>query len=168
MAVAAFESGGCNQLHRNRLMPTVANTALKANSRPTVETLPVINRAFPHWFCGSFKAFNDAPARLPFDQHELVGAERIAAAQDPDDVLAGDLADRTERDRESDPRLRVERDGSGDLLAQARARLRAACPVDERSRQIHDVLSGRRDQLVRDPGRHGHHRDRLGLERREV
>jgi len=31
----------------------------------------VINKAFPHWFCGNFKPFGEAPEKLPFDQHEL-------------------------------------------------------------------------------------------------
>jgi hypothetical protein len=48
--------------------------APQKNGRPTAETLAVINKAFPHWFCANFKEFNEDPARLPFDQHELIAA----------------------------------------------------------------------------------------------
>jgi dienelactone hydrolase len=38
----------------------------------TGESVKDINTHFPHWFNAEFKKFNDAPARLPFDQNCLV------------------------------------------------------------------------------------------------
>jgi len=36
------------------------------------ETIGTINRNYPHWFCGNFKAFGGRDADLPFDQHMLL------------------------------------------------------------------------------------------------
>lgn len=36
------------------------------------ESVKQINDRFPHWFNAAFKEFNDAPQKLPFDQHQLV------------------------------------------------------------------------------------------------
>jgi dienelactone hydrolase len=53
----------------------------------TGESVKVINDHFPHWFNAAFKQFNDAPARLPFDQNCLAAlcaprAVLFSAAQD--------------------------------------------------------------------------------------
>jgi hypothetical protein len=55
------------------VMPHQAGMGGTAPSRGTVgESIKRINTAFPHWFNGAYKQFNDAPERLPFDQHCLV------------------------------------------------------------------------------------------------
>ncbi|HEX4607768.1 MAG TPA: acetylxylan esterase [Urbifossiella sp.] len=42
------------------------------HSDPKAEPVERINKAFPHWFNGNFKAFGADPAKLPFDQNGLV------------------------------------------------------------------------------------------------
>lgn len=55
------------------VMPHQAGMGGTAPSRGTVgESVKRINTAFPHWFNDNYKKFNDAPEKLPFDQHCLV------------------------------------------------------------------------------------------------
>lgn len=55
------------------VMPHQAGMGGTAPSRGTVgESVKRINTSFPHWFNGNYKLFNDAPEKLPFDQHCLV------------------------------------------------------------------------------------------------
>jgi hypothetical protein len=54
-------------------IPLQAGCGGTAPSRSHVgESVARINTAFPHWFNGVFKEFNDQPERLPFDQNCLV------------------------------------------------------------------------------------------------
>jgi hypothetical protein len=70
IALAIPSQAGCGGTAPNRLAADLARS--NANGRPTAETVPVINKAFPHWFCGNFKLFNEAVDKLPFDQHCLI------------------------------------------------------------------------------------------------
>jgi dienelactone hydrolase len=70
IALAIPSQAGCGGTAPSRVAPEWA--APQANGRPKAETIAIINKNFPHWFCGNFKAFNDDPSKLPFDQHALI------------------------------------------------------------------------------------------------
>jgi hypothetical protein len=69
-AMALPCQAGCGGTAPSRVAPELAKPNEKG--RPTVETVAVITKAFPHWFAGKFAQFGAEPARLPFDQHELI------------------------------------------------------------------------------------------------
>lgn len=47
-------------------------TGPSRHSDPKAESVQRINTSFPHWFSNSFKNYNTATEKLPFDQHCLV------------------------------------------------------------------------------------------------
>jgi hypothetical protein len=69
-AMTIPNQAGCGGTAPSRVPAQLASPNAKGN--PTAETIAVINRNFPHWFCANFKAFNETPERLPFDQHALI------------------------------------------------------------------------------------------------
>ena len=68
-ALAIPSQAGCGGTAPSRLPPELLNPP---DGKLIHETVKRINTAFPHWFCENFKAFNDTPDKLPFDQHCLI------------------------------------------------------------------------------------------------
>jgi hypothetical protein len=69
-AMAIPSQAGSGGTGPSRVAPELAKP--NANGRPTAETVAVITKSFPHWFCKNFSAFADDLDRLPFDQHCLI------------------------------------------------------------------------------------------------
>jgi hypothetical protein len=114
IALIIPSQAGCGGTAPSRVAPELA--APQGNGRPVAETLAVINKAFPHWFCGNFKAFNEAPARLPFDQHALIAlcAPRPVLLSNATEDLWANPAGQFELARAADPVYRlVAGDGIG-------------------------------------------------------
>lgn len=101
-ALAIPSQAGCGGTAPCRLPDALLNPP---DGRLVHETVKRINTSFPHWFCGNFKAFNDAPARLPFDQHELIAlcAPRPVLLSNATDDLWANPAGQFEMLRAADP-----------------------------------------------------------------
>lgn len=107
VALIIPSQAGCGGTAPVRMAPEL--TKLNEKGRPTAETVAVINKAFPHWFCGNFKAFNEATAKLPFDQHALIAlcAPRPVLLSNAEEDLWANPAGQFEMLKLADPVYRL-------------------------------------------------------------
>ncbi len=107
IAMVIPSQAGCGGTAPARVAPELAK--LNEKGRPTAETVAVINKNFPHWFCGNFQAFNEAVEKLPFDQHALIAlcAPRPVLLSNATEDLWANPAGQFEMLRAADPVYRL-------------------------------------------------------------
>lgn len=107
IALAIPSQAGCGGTAPCRVAPELAEK--KANGRTIAETVERINASFPHWFCGNFKAFNQAVEKLPFDQHALIAlcAPRAVLVSNATEDLWANPAGQFDMVRAADPVYRL-------------------------------------------------------------
>jgi hypothetical protein len=79
-ALACVNNSGCSGAKLNHI------------SLPRSESIAVINRNFPHWFCLNYRSYNGKEFAMDFDQHmlvALVAPRAVAIASASGDAWAG-------------------------------------------------------------------------------
>lgn len=126
VALVVPSQAGCGGSAPCRLPPELLNPP---GGKLIHETVKRINTAFPHWFASNFKAFNDTPDKLPFDQHCLIAlcAPRPVLLSNATDDLWANPAGQFEMLRAADPVYQlVAGDGLGATAMPATGQLLAS------------------------------------------
>ena len=79
-AMACVNDSGCSGAKLNRM------------DLPHSETIAIITRSFPYWFCNNYRMWCNRDAEMPFDQHQflaLMAPRLVAVASASEDAWAG-------------------------------------------------------------------------------